>query len=325
VSTFRPIRDADLDVRSLRDFVAVAEELSFTRAAERLYVAQQAISREIRRLEDQLGTPLFVRTTRRVMLTPEGERLLVRARELIALHDRILDDLVTSSRPIVFDLLSEGRLTGPKILEATRSAAPEREFRGRYGHGLGAALRLLQTGELDVALGRADWRGHRLPAALAAQRVRWEPLAVMLPATHPLASLAVVPVAALSGLEIDANPADPEAPEWSDLVAQFLDMSGARATAPHLVAVGLENQADHLVRQGIPILTGADHVDVPGGVIRPLVDPVPISPWSMIWRRGIEAGALGAITKATAALGAELGWLALPKGAWLPEPEASSI
>jgi DNA-binding transcriptional LysR family regulator len=324
VSTSRPIRDADLDVRSLRYFVAVAEELSFTRAAERLYVAQQAISREIRRLEDQMGTQLFVRTTRRVTLTADGVRLLARARDLIALHDLIIDELGASSRPIVLDLLSEGRLTGPRILEAIRVGAPEREFRGRYGHGLGAALRLLQTGELDVALGRASRRAHRLPPTIATALVRWEPLGVMLPATHPLASLAGVPVAALAGSEIDVNPADPEAPEWSDLVVQFLELSGARATAPHLPAVGLENQADHLVRQGIPILTGIDHAEIPGGVLRPLTDPVPMFPWSVIWRRGLEAGVLRAITKATAALGAEHGWMALPEDAWIPEPEASS-
>lgn len=325
MSTFRPIRDSDIDVRSLRCFVAVAEELSFSRAAARLYVAQQAVSRDIRRLEDQLGTRLFVRTTRRVTLTPEGERLLERARDLIALHDGIVDELGTSSRPIVVDLLSEGRLTGPRILEATRAMAPDREFRGRYGHGVGAALRLLQTGELDVALGRADWRGHRLPRSLATKRMRWEPLGILLPATHPLAGLPVVPVAALAGSDIDVNPADPGAPEWSDLVAQFLDLSGARPTAPHLVAAGLDNQADHLVRQGIPILTGIDHVEVPGGVVRPLVDPVPVFPWSIIWRRGIGEGALGAITMAATALGAEHGWRTLPDGAWLPEPEASSV
>lgn len=325
MSTIRPIRDDDIDVRSLRYFVAVAEELSFTRAAARLYVAQQAISREIRRLEDRMGTRLFVRTTRRVTLTADGERLLSRARDLIALHDRIVDELGSPSRPIVLDLLSEGRLTGPRILEATRANAPEREFRGRYGHGVGAALRLLQTGELDVALGRADWRGHRLPATIAAKRVRWEPLGVLLPAIHPLAGLDAIPVDALAGSEIDVNPADPDAPEWSDLVAQFLALSGARAAAPHLVAAGLENQADHLVRQGIPILTGVDHLDVPGGVLRPLVDPVPVFPWSIIWRRGLDPGALRAITAAAEALGADGGWRALPDGVWLPEPEASSV
>jgi DNA-binding transcriptional LysR family regulator len=70
----------ELDLRLLRHFVAVAEELHFTRAAARLYLTQQALSRDIRRLEEQLGVSLFTRTTRRVALTPEGQRLLTRAR-----------------------------------------------------------------------------------------------------------------------------------------------------------------------------------------------------------------------------------------------------
>ena len=323
MSTSRPIRDGDIEIRSLRAFVAVAEELSFTRAADRLSIAQQAISREIRRLEDLLGTRLFVRTTRRVTLTADGERLLRRARDLIAIHDELVDAVGSSSRPIVIDLLSEGRLTGPRILDAVRSAAPDREFRGRYGHGLGAAVRQLQTGELDIALGRARRRAYRLPDGIATRLVRWEPLGVLLPSTHPLARLEAVPVAALAGMEIDVDPADPAAPEWSDLVIQFLELSGARPTAPHLAAIGLENQADHLVRQGIPILTGVDQAALPGGVLRPLVDPVPLFPWSMLWRRGLDAGVLRVVSQAVTALGTEHGWLQVPSDAWVPRPESS--
>jgi DNA-binding transcriptional LysR family regulator len=77
----------ELEFRLLRYFVAVAEELHFSRAARRLFVAQQAVSRDIRRLEGRLGVTLLDRDTRQVTLTPAGVRLLARARQLLALHD----------------------------------------------------------------------------------------------------------------------------------------------------------------------------------------------------------------------------------------------
>jgi DNA-binding transcriptional LysR family regulator len=70
----------DLDTKLLRAFVAVAQELSFTRAAEQLHLTQQALSAQVRQLEDRVGTPLFERTTRRVALTAAGEAFLPSAR-----------------------------------------------------------------------------------------------------------------------------------------------------------------------------------------------------------------------------------------------------
>ncbi len=75
------------ELRHLRHFVAVAEELNFTRAAGRLFLAQQALSSSIKQLENELGQPLFVRDTRRVALTPAGETLLPRARRLLAMAE----------------------------------------------------------------------------------------------------------------------------------------------------------------------------------------------------------------------------------------------
>jgi DNA-binding transcriptional LysR family regulator len=73
-----------IELRHLRAFVAVAEELHFTRAAARLHLAQQALSTQIRQLEDELGTPLFHRTTRRVELTDAGRTLLLHAGPILA-------------------------------------------------------------------------------------------------------------------------------------------------------------------------------------------------------------------------------------------------
>src|SRR5918992_4011556 len=73
----------DVEIRHLRSFVAVAEERNFTRAAERLHLAQPALSAQIRQLEQRMGVQLLERTTRKVDLTPAGEALLERARTLL--------------------------------------------------------------------------------------------------------------------------------------------------------------------------------------------------------------------------------------------------
>ena len=319
----RRVPDTDLDIRTLRQFVAVAEELSFTRAAARLFVAQQAVSREIQALERRLGTTLFLRTTRQVTLTPAGQRLLERARQLVALHDDLVDDVAGPARPVIVDLLSEGRMTGPRVLEALRAAAPDQEFRGRYGGATAAAIGQVLSGELDVCVGRTDWIGQRQRSELERRLVRYEPLAVLLPADHPLARLDEIPIARLAGQEIDGNPARPDATEWVDLVGQFLDFAGAIPTPPHVAALGPDDQAHHLVRQGLPILSAVDHADVPGGVVRPLVDPVPIFAWSICWRRGLRRNVVEAIEAAVEVLTEGTDWLDVPSDAWLPEPEAS--
>jgi DNA-binding transcriptional LysR family regulator len=320
----------ELEIRSLRYFVAAAEELNFTRAAARLFVAQQALSREIQRLETQLGTKLFVRTTRRVTLTPDGERLLVRARDLVARHDAVWVDVhAPVAQPTVVDLMSEGRLTGIRILDLARMRAPTTEIRGRYSGGTGAALDQLATGSLDVVLGRVGWLDAPPMPTIEHLLVRLEPLALLLPVGHPLAQQEAVPARSLRGLEIDGLPPHSHTPEWADLIVQFFALSGAHSTPPHLPAVGLEEQGYHLVRQGLPILTSADHVDVPGGVIRPIVDPVPLYAWSIAWRRNAQGEGLAALRAAAAGLAASEHWLAdahdRGQDTWLPEPDASRL
>lgn len=320
----------ELEIRSLRYFVAAAEELNFTRAAARLFIAQQALSREIQRLEGRLGTPLFIRTTRRVTLTPDGERLLVRARDLVARHDAVWADVhAPAAQLVVVDLMSEGRRTAPRVLETARSRASTVDFRGRHTGGTGAALERLVTSGLDVVMGRVGWLDASPMPTIEHVLFRLEPLAVLLPAGHPLAQQEAVPVRSLNGLEIDGLPPHSKAPEWTDLILQFFALSGAHSTPPHLPAIGLDEQGYHLVRQGLPILTSIDHVAIPGGVLRPLVDPVPLYAWSMAWRRGFESDGLTALRAAAVELGAAEDWLRegdrANDGTWLPEPDASRL
>ena len=314
----------ELDLRALRYFVAVAEELHFTRASARLFIAQQALSRDIGRLERELGTQLFVRTTRRVALTPAGERLLVRARELLTLHDALWRELHPAARTYVADLLSEGRRTGLIVLEAARDAAPDIDFRGVYGGGMAKAVSGLLAGDIDVAFGRVDWTGRRESAALEAEIIRFEPLAVLLPDNHSLAWLDAIPLAAFEGLQIDVNIDDPASPEWTDLARQLLSLAKARPVAAHPTAVGVGEASVHLRRQGLPILTGLDMADVPRGVVRPIVKPTMLFPWSIVYRRGseVEPG-VAALLEAARSTSRGERWLDRPKNAWLPAPESS--
>ncbi|HEY6745432.1 MAG TPA: LysR family transcriptional regulator [Mycobacteriales bacterium] len=312
----------ELDLRLLRSFVAVAEELHFTRAANRLYVAQQALSRDIRRLESQLGTPLFVRSTRRVTLTAEGERLLAHARSLLALNDAAFLELRGAARPLLVDVIGEA-LTPARIVDAARRAAPQFEFTMRYGGGLGAALPKVLAGRLDVAFGRTEGLGRPFPAELTRRLIRYEPLALLIPDGHPLASLPEVPCDRLRGLEIDASVGNEDAPEWTDLAVSLVEAFGGRPSAAHPHVVGTSETARHLRSHGLPILAMGEGPAVPGAVVSPLVEPVPLYAWAMVSRGDATHPALPALRAAATELAAEEGWKKTPRSAWLPSGEAT--
>ena len=312
----------ELDLRLVRAFVAVAEELHFTRAANRLYVAQQALSRDVRRLESQVGAPLFVRSTRHVTLTPEGERLLVHARSLLALNDTALEEVRGTTRPLVVDVIGEAS-TAVRVVDAARLAAPRSEFAVRYGGGMGAALPQVLAGRLDVAFGRTEGLGRSFPVDLSRRLVRYEPLALLILADDPLAALPEVPLERLRGVEIDASSGNDDAPEWVDLAVALLEQFGARPSAPHLHVVGTGETARHLRSHGLPILTMVDRAPVPGAVVRPLVEPVPVYPWAMVHRRDATYPELETLGAVVTDLARREGWEDVPEGAWLPTADAT--
>jgi DNA-binding transcriptional LysR family regulator len=119
----------DLPPRKLRYFIAVAEELNFSRAARRLYIAQQSLSAQIRELEDEMGVTLFHRTTRKVELTAAGTVMLAAARTALATLDDAVDEARRAERgelgtlKVGFIITAALELTRP-ILAAFRDRFP---------------------------------------------------------------------------------------------------------------------------------------------------------------------------------------------------------
>ncbi|MER6508278.1 LysR family transcriptional regulator [Nonomuraea sp. NPDC001636] len=359
----------DVEIRLLRHYVAVAEELHFSRAAQRLYVAQQALSRDVRKLEDRVGRRLLERTTRKVALTPEGRLLLTRAREILALYDATMLDLRGRPRSLTVDVVGAG-LTPALVLAAARAHAPGVEFFARFHSGTEAAPPLLADGRLDVTFGRspeppgpgglgsgtlgsealgpgtsglgtpglsasgpgapgASASDHSASGYRASGRVRWRPvrherIAVLLPERHPLARLPAIPLESLRGASPCIRAGDHATPGWEHAVLQLLAPFGVDAALAHPHVRGGDELAQHLRDRDAPILTLTTQPDIPGAVLRPLVDPVAMFPWTMIWRADDDHPGLRALHQAVDDLAAANDWLDVPDGAWFPGPEAGS-
>ncbi|MEV0487524.1 LysR family transcriptional regulator [Streptomyces sp. NPDC050508] len=308
---------AHVDPRLLRAFLVVAEELHFTRAAARLYVAQQALSRDVRRLERELGAELFLRTTRQVTLTPDGERLLPYARRVLAAQDELLAAF-RQARPLLVDLNSPGLVTGRRVLHRARELAPEQELMARYESGLAWAAGELLAGRLDVSFGRFAGLEPVLRAGLDHQLVRYEPMAVVLPEDHRLASLDAVPVDALAGESVYAGAGNPRTPEWTDLARRLFEGRDIEVAAPAPMAVGEEEFERVMAKMRNPILAVVDFPAMPRTVVRPLVDPVPLSAVSLVWRKGLVHPGIDALRRAAVEIGTSEGWLSRPVNGWIP-------
>ncbi|MFE3324533.1 LysR family transcriptional regulator [Streptomyces sp. NPDC059176] len=310
----------DMDPRLLRAFVAVAAELHFTRAAARLYVAQQALSRDIRRLEQRMGRDLFVRTTRQVTLTPEGERLLPYARRVLDAHDELIAAFADADRPLLVDLNTEG-ITSGRVLARARELAPERELLARFESGLTGAAAEILAGRLDASFGWFGGLEPSLRAGLEHQPVRFERMAVLLPAGHPLAGRQQVELRELAGERLYAGAGNPKTREWTDLARQLFEGRGIEIAPPSPVVLGKEEFGRVMARNPTAVLAVTEFPPMPGAVLLPLVAPVPMSPLSLVWRRGLKHPALDALRAAAAELAATGRWLEVAPDGWLPEPD----
>jgi len=181
-----------MEFRDLHSFIAVAEELSFTRAAHRLNLAQPPLSQRIKQFENELGTPLFARTKRRVTLTDAGRALLPLARQILNASDAAIH----TTRMIGTG--HGGRITFGAFYSAIYTVLPEiiRPFAHAYPAVdiqiremvVTQQLKALRDGSIDVGFVRLA----HVPAELATLDLLQETFMVALQTDHPLAKAKTV-------------------------------------------------------------------------------------------------------------------------------------
>ncbi|PRY39650.1 LysR family transcriptional regulator [Umezawaea tangerina] len=174
-----------MELRTLRYFVTVAEELHFGRAASRLHMSQPPLSRAIQRLEGEVGAPLFDRSPAGVALTSVGTVLLDEARALLDQADRVRVRVAAAAGTagITVGILGDATDTGAtRLAAAYRREHPDADIRIR-DTDLTDPTCGLRAGSVDVALTRAPFDG----TALAVRELRADPVGVVLRADDPLA------------------------------------------------------------------------------------------------------------------------------------------
>ncbi len=191
-----------MELRHLRYFVAVAEELHFSRAAAKLHVSQPPLSQQIKALEGELGVELFTRSRQKVALTEAGRQYLVEAHAILAHVERAAEKARRAARG-EFGELSLG-FTGsfpflpvmPRIIQGFRHAYPHVQVVFRE---LSTAVQIeaVADGTLDVGFVRP--RSVDAPGAVELVHLATEPLVVVLHRTHPLAARRAIAIRDLAG------------------------------------------------------------------------------------------------------------------------------
>lgn len=263
---------ADVDLRKLRYFVAVAEQLHFGRAAETLHIAQPVLSRQIRALEDELKVTLFDRDRRSTELTPAGRQLLTDAPDLLAGAEALRRRVRRAARgPRVFTV---GFMPGLIVTAAVRALGERRP---------GLSVDLVRTtwdDQVDVVRdGRVDVSYVRPPIDRTGLTVRplfSEPRVAVVPADHRLAGKRGVAAADLADEHLLQNL--DAVPEWRDIGVEMRARNRPEAPVFHSVEEKLEHVAAGrgLVILPLSVATFYTRPDITYVVVEDLV-PTPVS------------------------------------------------
>ncbi len=282
-----------MELRDLRYFVAVAQQRNFSRAASALHVSQPALSEQIRKLEDELGAPLFERTSRGVVLTDAGSAFLPQARAVIAQAEIAADSVRMVAQGVA------GTLTLGFIDSAALGILPPliRRFTERYPNvklalrelGTRAQLEAVTEGAIDVGI----VRGPVWDAGLTGRQIATESLLVALPAQHPLADAEAVRLVELRDEGFVSYPAD----RGAGLYEETMRLCHEAGFDPSIVQEANEiTTICALVGGGLGVAIVPESVTAiaPGGVVyRPLDPRAELERWA-VWREGVTLGVVGA-------------------------------
>ncbi|MCU6481154.1 LysR family transcriptional regulator [Arthrobacter sp. A2-55] len=273
-----------MEFRQFEAFLAVAEELHFGRAAEKLHVAQPALSRIIRMLEKELGTELFERTTRKVRLTPSGVALLEPAKA-IHIHVDGVKRITRAAKQGEIGSVKVGfaGTTGYSIL----SILAREVSREQPGISLelqpqlysGEALTLLRDGEIDLGV-----VGSPTPTGISAHLVRNETLIVAVPSDHPLARGGPISIVELRDQRFIAYPAS----HGSRIRDAMISLCTAAGFVPHIAQEAPDPYSMLALvgaDVGVSIVVGSStHIQVDGVTYRPLAEATGVLPIALAWR-----------------------------------------
>lgn len=266
-----------MELRTLRYFVAVAEELHFGRAARRLHISQPPLSRAVKRLETDLGARLLDRSPNGVSLTPAGAVLLDEARALLLRADRVRGRVSEAAGPAVLTVGILGESGDPRALrlaDAYRRRHPQVEVRVREAD-LSDPTCGLHAGAVDVALTRGPFD----ETGLTVHGLGADPVGALLRRDDPLARQVSLRLRDLTDRRWFVFP------EGTDHLWQAYWGGGEPREGPVVRAVQECRQA--VLWNGTVGLTLLDHAPGEGLTVVPLTD-MPPSPLVVAWR---ESGA----------------------------------
>jgi len=315
----------ELDLTQVRAFVEVAEQLHFGRAAARLFLTQQALSKRIQRLEHTLGEPLFVRGTRGVELSDAGHRFLPHARQLLAAADAAAQAARPASWPLRVDVW--GHVQAPlRMVRRLISETPELTVELSMRRSLAAALEALGRAEIDACFGRVHDLEHPWPTGLADQPILLERAVVAVSADHPLGAASLL------------RPADlRESVMWLPAGGSSAEMLGGfRRFADHFGILvdtagqnlGLEHAIDQLRcdPRRFALFGGDWTIPTDTGIRLIPLDPTPCYLWSLVWRDGDRHPQLELLLERAVETGRTEGWLAYDaERDWLPDPDLAGL